>query len=76
MTDLEVKLAAVNAEHAEIEEDLLRKKREVEPVEAKLQVPRSCFDLLVFDATTNCYVGRADELAAAHQRTRGGRIPA
>lgn len=33
-----MKLAEVNAEHAEVEEDLVRKKREVEPVESKLQV--------------------------------------
>jgi len=40
IADLEKKLAEVNAEHEAVETNLLAKKREIEPVEAKLQVNR------------------------------------
>ena len=52
IVDLEKKLAEVNAEHEEVESNLLAKKREIEPVEAKLQVRHvfcvRCFRLVLF----------------------------
>ena len=40
IADLEKNLTKVNAEHVQVEADLVARKREIEPVEAKLQVSR------------------------------------